>query len=142
MSRSLASTLSAALTILGMAFSSALSAQTIPILSRTEKAGKKQVGAILIAGTVAVRLKTSHGGATPAERAKTAAAKLRSRVSKGLSPSSIRSAEEDGQWSVTAGDETLLTVTKREARAQDSDRDTLAHLWAKQIRRLLSTPAL
>ena len=140
-SRKLATSIALAL-LLFTASSASLDAQTIPISARTESVGKKQVGSILIGGAVAVRLKTSHAGMKPAERAKTAAAKLLVKVDKGLKPSAIRAEERDEQWRVSAGDELLIYVTRKEARAQDSDPDTLARLWVRQIRNLLSIPAV
>ncbi len=141
-SLTLALSLSAAFLVLGTASSAPLNPPTIPITARTEAAGKKQVGAILIGGTAAVRLKTSYADIEPAERAKIAAAKLRLKISEGLRASDIRAEKQDGLWTVSAGDEPFLFVNRREARAQDSDPDTLARLWAKQIRNLLSVPAL
>jgi len=125
-----------------MVSSAPLNAQTIPIVARAEKDGKKQVGAILIGGTAAVRLKTSYSDVKPAERARIAAETLRRTVDKGLSPSAIRAEKQESLWTVSAGDKPFLFVNRKEARAQDSDPDTLARLWASQIRKLLSAPAV
>ena len=126
----------------GAAPSAARRSQTIPITSRVEMRAGKRVGLILIGGQVAVRLKTVHAGKDPGERARAAAAKLMRELDDGVSMSAVKAVEKADQWTVSAGVTPFLFVTRREARAHDSDPEGLARRWSGQIRSLAALPAV
>jgi hypothetical protein len=116
--------------------------QTVPVSAKTEKRGRREVGILHIAGRTALTVKTSNSEMSPGDRARTAASRLRAKLEGGDSAASIRAIKTEGRWSVSLGDTPLIYVTKREARAQESDADSLARRWAAQIRSLVTQPAL
>ncbi|MHB8757810.1 MAG: hypothetical protein ACYC6V_07370, partial [Bacillota bacterium] len=86
---------------------------------------------------VVVRIGSEGGGLSRAARAATVARRLNALLSNGLSPDEVNFKQVGGLWTVTAGDQIIVTVDGPAATARDAEPRELAFLWANNIREAL-----
>jgi len=101
------------------------------------------VGLVSVNDQPAATLHTAAGGLGPAARALGVKQRLLDLTAAGLSAGEVAAVSQGRQgWVVTGRGQTLLSATPQEARAQRQTARHLAQLWAANLKRLLSEPAL
>lgn len=120
----------------------ALAATTPPELTVTSRgtitAGRQQ-GEVLIGNRVVLRIRTSEGGLTPAQRAATVASRIGSLLQAGsLTPQALRVGVANGQWAVLAGSQIVVTAAPEEAALNNVSTYRLATIWRDNLAGALS----
>ena len=113
-------------------------------IGATSFAGSRGVTAVVtVNDQAAASLRTTAGGLGPAARAVIVKEHLTDLVASGLTAGGV-AAVSGGRagWEVVGVGQPLLMATPAEARAQHQTARHLAQLWASNLKRLLSEPAL
>lgn len=109
------------------------------VTSRMIGSGRSQQGEVLVGGRVVMRVRTSSGGLTPAERASMTARRIDDLLRSGrLTPQSLRVGQANGEWVVLAGSEIIATASSYEASANGVSPQRLATIWRDNLAGALS----
>jgi Zn-dependent protease with chaperone function len=95
---------------------------------------REEAGVVLVGERVVMRIRTSHDGLHPFERARLAAERLGRLLSAGLMPADISAGLQAGQSVILARGEVILTIDPELARMHGASPGGLALRWAKEIR--------
>jgi len=90
-------------------------------------------GEVMVNGNVALRIRTSAGGLSAAERAVVVRDRLQDLLNSGIEPSDVHAGMIRGQAAVMAGDEIIVTVDSTHARLNSTTPAKLANEWAANV---------
>lgn len=97
---------------------------------------------VMINNRAAIRFHASNGSLSPAERARITAERLTSLAASKVDPKTIYLKADNRQTRIMAGETLVCIVTADDARASKTTPTTLGSLWVRNIRNLLSMPAI
>lgn len=98
--------------------------------------------AVMINNRAAIRFHASNGSLSPAERARITAERLTRLAASKVDPKTIYLKADNQYARIMAGETLVCIVTADDARASKTTPTTLGSLWVRNIRNLLSMPAI
>ncbi|MFP3902845.1 MAG: hypothetical protein ACLFWB_01260 [Armatimonadota bacterium] len=107
--------------------------QPLEVTSAANVIGDRDVGEVMVADNVVLRIRTAAGGFSAADRADIVADRLRDMLLSGLQPSEIHAGMMRGQTAVLAGDRLIVTADQEHANLNQTTPTTLAQEWAANL---------
>lgn len=98
--------------------------------------------AVMINNRAAIRFHASNGSLSPAERARITAERLTRLAASKVDPKTIYLKADNQYARIMAGETLVCIVNADDARASKTTPTTLGSLWVRNIRNLLSMPAI
>jgi hypothetical protein len=110
--------------------------------ARAQQLDGRQVGEVIVNGTVVIRLRTDEDGQSPVERARQVADRLNDAFKRRVGPGDFSVVDFNGKTAVKAKDSVIVTTTNEEAKAAQVDSAAqLARQWHANIVRALGGDA-
>ncbi len=107
--------------------------EPVEVTSAANVIGDRDVGEVMVADSVVLRIRTAAGGFSAADRADIVADRLRDMLLSGLQPSEIHAGMMRGQTAVLAGDRLIVTADQEHANLNETTPTTLAQEWAANL---------